>query len=133
MAKKEKKTSDKEALLETIKPENIKVMDDDSDMPAPQTKVYKKYLRVTDLFMRLFGQCVNTLPYKTTLQNSNGQQIGLSKLVAFVEQNRNKISEEDMNHILSYIDNLDFQHARPLMDVVLNKEQQQNLWSMFEE
>ena len=28
--------------------------DDDSDMPQPQTKVYKKYLKCTDMFMNLF-------------------------------------------------------------------------------
>ena len=130
--KKEKTADEKAAAIKTITPEMI-VMDDDSDMPAPETKVYKKYIKVNDAFMSLFYQCVNSLPYKTVLRNSKGSTMELNKFVPFVEQNRNKIEVNDMNIILSYIDNLDYAHARPMMDVINDKEKQGSLWTIFEE
>ena len=119
--KKEKTAEEKAEAIKKITPEMI-VMDDDSDMPAPETKVYKKYIKVNDTFMTLFYQCVNTLPYKTVLRNSKGSTMELNKFVPFVENNRNKIEINDMNIILSYIDNLDYAHARPMMDVINDKE-----------
>ena len=55
--KEEKGTVEQPNLKNTIDPKQI-VMDDDSDMPKPETKVYKKYLKVSDKFMRMFNQCV---------------------------------------------------------------------------
>ena len=118
--------------IKKITPEMI-VMDDDSDMPAPETKVYKKYIKVNDTFMNLFYKCVNSLPYKTVLRNSKGSTMELNKFVPFVENNRNKIEVNDMNIILSYIDSLDYAHARPMMDVINDKEKQGSLWTIFEE
>ena len=132
---KNKKEKTAEEMAETIKkitPEMI-VMDDDSDMPAPETKVYKKYIKVNDTFMNLFYKCVNSLPYKTVLHNSKGSTMELNKFVPFVENNRNKIEVNDMNIILSYIDSLDYAHARPMMDVINDKEKQGLLWTIFEE
>lgn len=127
-----KSPAEKAEAIKRITPEMI-VMDDDSDMPAPETKVYKKYIKVNDTFMNLFYQCVNTLPYKTVLRNSKGSTMELNKFVPFVENNRNKIEVNDMNIILSYIDNLDYAHARPMMDVINDKEKQGVLWTIFEE
>ena len=38
----------------TIEPNDI-VMDDDSDMPLPETKEYEKFIACTDKFMSLFS------------------------------------------------------------------------------
>ena len=130
--KEEKGTVEQPNLKNTIDPKQI-VMDDDSDMPAPETKVYKKYIKVNDTFMNLFYKCVNSLPYKTVLRNSKGSTMELNKFVPFVENNRNKIEVNDMNIILSYIDSLDYAHARPMMDVINDKEKQGSLWTIFEE
>ena len=130
--KKEKTAEEMAEAIKKITPEMI-VMDDDSDMPAPETKVYKKYIKVNDTFMNLFYKCVNSLPYKTVLHNSKGSTMELNKFVPFVENNRNKIEVNDMNIILSYIDSLDYAHARPMMDVINDKEKQGSLWTIFEE
>ena len=120
-----------------IQPEDIVVnapvppQDDDSDMPKPETKQYKVYLKLTPKFMQLFGQSVNSLPYRTVLTNTQGKQMALPKMVQFIEQHREKIGREDMNFILSFLDNLAFVHARPLMDAV-SGGQQQELWEAFE-
>lgn len=120
-----------------IQPEDIVVnaptpaQDDDSDMPQPETKQYKVFLKLTPKFMQLFGQSVNSLPYRTVLTSTQGKQMALPKLVQFVEQNREKIARDDMNFILSFFDNLAFGHARPLMDAV-SGGQQQELWEAFE-
>ena len=130
--KKEKTAEERAEAIKKITPEMI-VMDDDSDMPAPETKVYKKYIKVNDTFMNLFYKCVNSLPYKAVLRNSKGSTMELNKFVPFVENNRNKIEVNDMNIILSYIDSLDYAHARPMMDVINDKEKQGSLWTIFEE
>jgi hypothetical protein len=130
--KKEKTAEERAEAIKKITPEMI-VMDDDSDMPAPETKVYKKYIKVNDTFMNLFYKFVNSLPYKTVLRNSKGSTMELNKFVPFVENNRNKIEVNDMNIILSYIDSLDYAHARPMMDVINDKEKQGSLWTIFEE
>lgn len=122
-----------------IQPEDIIVnapvsgpaADDDSDMPQPETKQYKVFLKLTPKFMQLFGQCVNNLPYRTVFTNTQGKQMPLPKLVQFIEQNHEKISRDDMNYILSFIDNFAFVHVRPLMDAV-GSGKQEELWSAFE-
>ena len=131
------KKDNKEALKKTlepepIKPEDTKMEDDDSDMPAPQTKVYKQLLKVTPLFMQRFHQCVDSLPYRTVLSNNSGQQQRLVEVVKFVEANNQKMEVGDMNIIISYIENLDFAHARPLMEIIDVKENQAKLWTIFE-
>ena len=128
--KKEKTAEERAEAIKKITPEMI-VMDDDSDMPKPETKQYKVYLKLTPKFMQLFGQCVNSLPYRTVLTNTQGKQMALPKLVQFIEQHREKIGREDMNFILSFLDNLAFVHARPLMDAVSGGAQQE-LWEAFE-
>lgn len=123
-----------------IQPEDIVVnddaavntaADDDSDMPQPETKQYKVFLKLTPKFMQLLGMSINTLPYRTVLTNTQGKQMALPKLVQFIEQHCEKIPRDDMNFILSFIDNLDFAHARPLMDAV-GAGKQDELWSAFE-
>ena len=135
--KKDKTTEKQTEAMKKIAPVKITpemiVMDDDSDMPEPETKLYKKYIKVNDLFMNLFYQCVNSLPYKTVLRNSRGVSMELSKFVPFVENNRNKMEINDMNIVLSYIDNIDYGHARPLMDIINDKEKQGTLWTIFED
>ena len=128
-----KKTKNNEELLETIRPENISIEDNDSDMPAPETKVYKKYMKLNDTFMSLFYECINPLPYKTVLTNGNGNTMALAAFVNFVEQNRNKILVEDMNLLISYIDNMPFRNARNIMGHIKDKEKQARLWEIFDE
>ena len=105
--------------------------DDDSDMPLPRTKDYKKYLKCTDMFMSLFMECVSNLPYSSVLKNNDGAAIKLTDLVHFVEQNREHIAVDDMNVIISYIANLGFKTARPLMEIVDNKTEQSKLWTLI--
>ena len=105
--------------------------DDDSDMPQPQTKTYKKHLKCTDLFMSLFMECVSNLPYSSVLKNNDGGAIKLTDLVHFVEQHREYIAVDDMNVIISYIANLGFKIARPLMEIVDNKAEQSKLWMLL--
>jgi hypothetical protein len=122
----------KEDLKKTIAPEQI-VMDDDSDMPKPETKVYKKYLKVSDKFMRMFGQCVGSLPYETVIKNREGGTYRLIDFVRFMEQHKAKMPVEDMNVAISYIANMEFSKVRPLMEIIENKERQPELWKVFED
>ena len=105
--------------------------DDDSDMPQPQTKVYKKYLKCTDMFMSLFMACVSNLPYSSVLKNNDGGAIKLTDLVHFVEQHHAHIAVDDMNVIISYIANLGFSTSRPPMEIVDNKTEQSKLWTLI--
>lgn len=75
-------------LDNTIDPEMI-VMDDDSDMPEPETKSYEKLIKCTNKFMQLFHETVDTLPYATILKNSI--MIRLSLLIWLNILNRNMI------------------------------------------
>ena len=80
-------------LDNTIDPEMI-VMDDDSDMPEPETKSYEKLITCTNKFMQLFHETVDTLPYATILKNSNNDQIKLIDLVKYIEQKYDRMPIE---------------------------------------
>ena len=69
--------------------------------------------------------------YEGTFPNIEMNTVPHLKLVQFIEQHREKIGREDMNFILSFLDNLAFVHARPLMDAVSGGAQQE-LWEAFE-
>lgn len=114
-------------LDNTIDPEMI-VMDDDSDMPEPETKSYEKLIRCTNMFMQLFHETVDTLPYATILKNSNNDQIKLIDLVKYIEQKYDRMPIEEMDKIVSFIANLDFKHARPLMEIIEDQNKQSILW-----
>lgn len=130
--KEEKGTVEQPNLKNTIDPKQI-VMDDDSDMPKPETKVYKKYLKVTDKFMRMFNQCVGQLPYNTVVRNKEGGTYRLVDIVRFIEQHKDKMAVDDMNVAISYISGMDFNRARPLMEIIENRERQPELWTVFED
>lgn len=116
---------------EEIKSADIKTEeDDDSMMPQPETKEYKRYLKVTPKFKELFYKCVNTMPYNTIIENAEGKRQKLSAFVKYVETNWEKIAVEDMNNVLSYIARMNFQNARPLMEIVENSEMQGILWGL---
>ena len=124
-----------ESVDETIDPEAIVIEeDDDEDMPEPETKSYDdtKYVLCTDKFMNLFLETVGSLPYATVLKNQEGDQIKLVDLVRYVESKRNRIALNEMNRIISFIANLDFKHARPLMEIVENKSAHRELWELVE-
>ena len=129
---KEKTKKDVELLRKTIAPEEI-VTDDDSDMPQPETKVYKKYLRVTDKFMQLFGRCVGELPYDSIIRNKEGGTYRLIDFVRFIENHKDKMAVDDMNVAISYLAQMDFSKARPLMEIIEDKTRQYELWSLFED
>ena len=116
-----------EELENTIDPEMI-VMDDDSDMPEPETKVYENVVKCTPKFIHLFNQVVGDLPYATILKNSNGEQIKLIDLVKYVEQKHDRILVEEIDKIIAFIANLGFKYARPLMEVIESPEGQRTLW-----
>lgn len=105
--------------------------DDDSDMPEPETKEYVQYIRCTDKFMELFYEAVGKLPYASVLKNNNGEQIKLISLVKYVETNKDKISVTDMNHIVSWIANLEFRVSRPLMEIIESQDGQKALWELI--
>ena len=127
--------NEQDKLKATIKPEDI-VMDnsevDDADMPRPEVKQYKKYLKVTPKFLQLFYRAVDSVPYRTILQ-SGDNTIALSKLVKFVEGKREKMSVNEMDIVISYMADLNFGAARAFMEAIEAKETQQQLWSIFEE
>lgn len=127
-----KKTADaKEELKKTITPEDV-VIEDDSDMPQPETKVYKKYLKCTQKFMSLFNDAISTLPYNTVLRNEAGKTIRAVDLLKFVEAKSQKIEIETMNEVISYIASLDIKRARPIMEIIETKDQQSQLWTLAE-
>jgi len=114
----------------TIDPEDI-VLDDDSDMPEPETKTYEKQIKLTDRFMTLFENVVGKLPYASILRNAKGDQIKLIDLVKYIEVKKNKISVEEMDKIVSFIANIEFKLARPLMELIENPETQKMLWEQI--
>lgn len=114
----------------TIDPEDI-VLDDDSDMPEPETKTYEKQIKLSDRFMTLFEEVVGKLPYASILRNAKGDQIKLIDLVKYIEVKKNKISVEEMDKIVSFIANIEFKTARPLMELIENPETQKMLWQQI--
>lgn len=127
-----KSNNKKENLKSMIAPEQI-IMDDDSDMPKPEAKVYKKYLKVTDKFMRLFNQAISSLPYESVVKNKEGGTYRLIDFVRFIESHKDKMPVNDMNVAISYISNIEFSKVRPLMEIIEAKERQPELWSVFED
>ena len=123
--------NDKELKDELINSDNIIIEDDDSDMPEPETKEYVQYIRCTDKFMELFMDTVGKLPYASVLKNNTGEQIKLISLVKYVETNKDKMTVNDMNRIISWIANLEFRVSRPLMEIIENSDQQKFLWELI--
>ena len=124
----EKMNAAQEAELEnTINPEMI-VMDDDSDMPEPETKTYDNLIRCTAKFMQLFNQVVGELPYATILKNSTGDQLKLIDLVKYVETKKDRMPITEMDKIVAFIANLGFKYSRPLMEVIEDSNGQRTLW-----
>jgi len=115
---------------QTIEPEDI-VLDDDSDMPEPETKDYTKYLKCTDKFMTLFMSVVSSLPYASILKNGNGDSIKLIDLVKYVESKKDNMAVTEMDKIISFIANIEFSKARPLMELIENSELQKELFQII--
>jgi len=83
----------------TIDPEDI-VLDDDSDMPEPETKTYEKQIKLTDRFMTLFENVVGILPYASILRNAKGDQIKLNtysskEIDALLEEEKDVLNTEE--------------------------------------
>src|SRR5574344_2584747 len=102
--------NESEILKETISPDDVivdeeteDVEDDDTEMPQPQTKIYKKYLKCSDVFMNLFHKSLGTLPYNTILVNTDNSKMRLIDFMRYMESKKDKISIEDMNIVISYI------------------------------
>lgn len=117
-----------------MKDDQTNEQDDDSEMPAPETKNYdnNKYVSCTEKFMELFNESVKRFPFTTILKNQQGAQIKLIDLVKYVENNRNKISIDEMNKIISFIANSEFGYVRPLMEVIEDKSRLKELWTLVE-
>ena len=128
-AKKEMgKTEDmKENMTSNIDPEEI-IVDDDADMPQPETKDYEQQIKLTDKFMTLFAESTGTMKYATTLSNSAGNKIKLVDLVRFVESKKDSMSIAELNTIIGFLANIEFKYIRPLMELVETKEGQAELW-----
>lgn len=120
----------KEEIDITIDPEDI-VIDDDSDMPEPETKTYEKQIKLSDKFMTLFEDVMGKLPYASILKNVKGDQIKLIDLVKYIEAKKNRISVDEMDKIISFIANVEFKTARPLMELIENQETQKLLWTQI--
>lgn len=122
-----------EEVKDTITPDDVKLVDDDSDMPEPETKSYEQFVKCTPKFMTLFMDTMGKLPYASVLKNANGEQIKLIALVKFVETHADKISINDMNHIVSFIAGLEFRYSRQLMEEIESQDGQRTLWELVEE
>lgn len=81
----------------------------------------------------MFDNAIATLPYTTVLKNEAGETMRAADLLKFVEKNSNKITVEDMNKIISYVASLEIRRARPIMEIVEQKEKQSELWTLVEE
>jgi hypothetical protein len=133
-----KNENEEKDLNITIDPDDIIIEDktpksqvsDDSDMPEPETKSYDKAIKLTDKFINLFEEVVGKLPYASILRNANGDTIKLIDLVKYIEVKRNKISIDEMDKIVSFIANIEFKTARPLMELIENSETQKLLWQL---
>lgn len=124
-------TEEKKNLNEletTIEPEMI-VIDDDADMPTPQTTSYEaNMIKCTPKFINLFNKVIGDLPYASVLKNSSGDQIKLIDLVKYIELKKDAISIEEMDKIVSFIANLSFKYSRPLMEIIEDQNKQNLLW-----
>ena len=125
---KEDKKAEEQNVDITIDPNDI-IIDDDSDMPEPETKTYEETVKLTDKFMSLFDEVTGKLPYASILKNSKGDQIKLINLVKYIESKRNSIPVAELDKVLSFIANIEFKIARPLMEIVENQELQKLLWT----
>lgn len=124
---------DKEAMKKSITPQEIVMREDDSDMPQPETKQYKKYLKCSDHFVNLVHECLGKFPYNFVLDNGKGSKIRLTDFIRYIDQKRDKIEVDDMNNFISYIAAQEYNKVLPIMSIVESKDQQGQLWSMFEE
>lgn len=115
---------------ENIDPKAI-VMDDDADMPVPETKDYEQRVKLTDKFIQLYGESVGTMKYATVLKNTQGNQIKLIDLTKFIEAKRDNMTLPELNTVVSFIANAEFRYVRPLMEYIESKEQQAELWQQI--
>ena len=107
---------------QTIEPDDI-VLDDDSDMPEPQTKSYEKFMKCTDKFMELFHNVISTLPYAS---------IKLIDLVKYMETKKDCIPINEIDKVISFIANIEFSKARPLMELMESAETQSQLFQIIQ-
>ena len=119
-----------EHVNENIDPRTI-VMDDDADMPVPETKDYEQRVKLTDKFIQLYGESVGTMKYATVLKNTQGNQIKLIDLTKFIEAKRDNMTLPELNTVVSFIANAEFRYVRPLMEYIESKEQQAELWQQI--
>lgn len=117
-------------VRENIDPRAI-VMDDDADMPVPETKDYEQRVKLTDKFIQLYGESVGTMKYATVLKNTQGNQIKLIDLTKFIEAKRDNMTLPELNTVVSFIANAEFRYVRPLMEYIESKEQQAELWQQI--
>lgn len=108
------------------------IVDDDSDMPAPETKEYsnEKYVKLSDRFLELFNDVVQELPYVTLLTNHNKETIHLIDLVRYVEANWENMPLSMFSNVIDYIANLKFKYNRALMEEFEDKELQKKLYEI---
>jgi hypothetical protein len=110
-----------------IEPEEI-IVDDDADMPRPETKQYEQRVKLTDKFITLFSETVGNMKYATTLSNSAGNKIKLIDLVRFVEAKKDSMNINELNTIIGFLANIEFKYARSLMELIETQEGQAELW-----
>ena len=114
-------------MNKNIDPEEI-IVDDDADMPQPETREYEQLIRLTDKFMVLFNEATGAMKYATTLTNTAGNKIKLVDLVRFVEAKKDSMNINELNTIIGFLANIEFKYIRPLMELVESKEGQAELW-----
>ena len=117
----------KRTVNRNIDPEEI-IVDDDADMPQPETREYEQLIRLTDKFMVLFNEATGAMKYATTLTNTAGNKIKLVDLVRFVEAKKDSMNISELNTIIGFLANIEFKYIRPLMELVESKEGQAELW-----
>ena len=53
-------------------------------------------------------------------------------MVKYIEQKYDRMPIEEMDKIVSFIANLDFKHARPLMEIIEDQNKQSTLWELVD-
>jgi len=72
------------------------------------------------------------MPYASILRNSTGDSIKLIDLVKYVESKQNRIAVSEMDKIISFIANIEFKHARPLMELIEDQTKQAELFKIIQ-
>jgi len=89
-------------------------------------------MKCTDKFMELFHNVISTLPYASILKNGQGDSIKLIDLVKYMETKKDCIPINEIDKVISFIANIEFSKARPLMELMESAETQSQLFQIIQ-